>query len=123
MIVDEAVLDPCQFAARFRAIVPLTQERELDVRHAEFQRQMYRRVAESLPDMSITAAMARLAEEIAVLPRAEQLRLRLQKVAVLEGLGYANAEELVEAALTLADQLGEQAVSILCSAGGHRRGH
>lgn len=69
---------------------------------------MWRRVAETMPEMTITAVMRRWAQEIAGLSLAEQRRAGHDKLAVLNGLGYSNAETLVNEALARAERLGEE---------------
>jgi hypothetical protein len=104
------MVEPLVFVARLRAIISLAEERELDLPFEEYSREMYRRVAESLPDMSIAAVMERWAQEISALSLAEQRRAGEQKLAVLEELGFKDAEQLVDAALAQAERLGDQAL-------------
>ncbi len=105
------MVDPLQTARRLRAIITADEESALEVRFREWQQSMWRRVAATMPDMSIGAVMERWAQEISKLPRAEQLRAAQLKLALLEGLGYAEASVLVRAALRRAEALGEESLS------------
>ncbi len=64
--------DPLDFASRLRALLPIEEERLLDARYSEASRAIWRRVAETMPDMTISAVMRRWAQEIAWMPLAEQ---------------------------------------------------
>ena len=101
--------DPAYFAKCLRALLSIEEERLLDARYREASRAMWRRVAETMPEMTIAAVMQRWAQEIAEMPLAEQCLAGQDKLAVLSGLGFAHAQTLVAEALALAERLGEQA--------------
>ena len=101
--------DPLDFASRLRALLSIEEERLLDARYREASRAMWRRVAETMPEMTIAAVMQRWAQEIAEMPLAEQCLAGQDKLAVLSGLGFTQADALVADALALAERLGEQA--------------
>jgi hypothetical protein len=116
--------DPSRFARRLRLVVPLDEEHRIDELAREAECAMWQRVAETMPDMSIAAVMERWAQDIAALPRAEQLRVAQEKRDVLAGLGY-DAEALVDGALARAERLADQALLVSHQAscvGGVRRG-
>ncbi len=102
--------DPIQLARRLCAVVPPDAARAIEERFQKSQREAYRRLAEAPPDMGIAAVMERWAQEIAPLSLAEQRQAGRLKLAVLEGLGYRNASQLVRAALLRAELLSEQAL-------------
>jgi predicted transcriptional regulator len=103
--------DPLDFAGRLRALLPMEDERLLDARYEEAIRAVHQCVAKTMPDMTIAAVMQRWAQEIADLSLAEQLRAGHDKLAVLRGLGFAQAETLVADALAQAEQLSEEALA------------